>query len=113
MQITGMQLNRKTCAALVGCALFLSTAVAAAQDFSPERIRAGAALFSRNCSPCHGTRMRDPEAAFDLRTFPPEQHERFVNSVTHGKNQMPPWGDLIKPDEIESLWAYVMKGEPK
>jgi mono/diheme cytochrome c family protein len=88
-------------------------AVAAAEDFPPERIRAGAAMFSRNCSPCHGTRMQNPEAAFDLKTFPPEQHERFVNSVTHGKNQMPPWGDLLKPDDIEALWAYVMAGEPR
>lgn len=108
-----MQWKFVTRAALTGCALFLSIAVAAAEDFSLARIKAGASLFSRNCSPCHGTRMQNPEAAFDLRTFPPEQHERFVNSVTHGKNQMPPWGDLLTPDEIESLWAYVMKGEPR
>jgi mono/diheme cytochrome c family protein len=24
---------------------------------------------------------------------------------------MPPWGDLLKPDEIEALWAYVTAGE--
>ena len=98
---------------LLGCALFLFGATAAAQDFPPERIRAGAAIFSRNCSPCHGTRMQNPESAFDLRKFPPDQYERFVSSVTHGKNQMPPWGDLLSAEEIESLWAYVMAGEPK
>jgi mono/diheme cytochrome c family protein len=92
--------------------LFLLDA-ASAEDFAPERIRAGAAIFSRNCSPCHGTRMQNPESAFDLRTFPSDQHERFVSSVTHGKNQMPPWGDLLDAAEIESLWAYVMAGEPK
>jgi mono/diheme cytochrome c family protein len=87
--------------------------VAAAQDisFPPEQIAAGASLFSRNCSPCHGTRMRDPESAFDLRQFPREQHERFVNSVTRGKNQMPPWGDILAPQDIEALWAYVVAGE--
>ncbi len=104
-------------AALTGCALFLfaaaSFAAARAEDFPPERIKQGADLFARNCSPCHGTRMQNPEAAFDLKTFPPGQHERFVNSVTNGKNQMPPWGDLLKPDDIESLWAYVMAGEGK
>jgi mono/diheme cytochrome c family protein len=101
------------CAALVGCAFFLFGATASAEDFSPERIRAGAAIFSRNCSPCHGSRMQNPESAFDLRKFPPDQHERFVSSVTRGKNQMPPWGDLLNAGEVESLWAYVIAGEPK
>jgi mono/diheme cytochrome c family protein len=32
--------------------------------------------------------------------------------VTRGKNQMPPWGDLLKPQEVEALWAYVVAGEP-
>ena len=43
--------------------------------------------------------------------FPRDQRERFINSVTRGKNQMPPWGDLLKPEEIEALWAYVVTGE--
>jgi len=100
-------------AATIGCGLLLFGSTATAQDFPPERIRAGAAIFSRNCSPCHGTRMQNPESAFDLRKFPPDQHERFVSSVTRGKNQMPPWGDLLDAAEIESLWAYVIAGEPK
>jgi|SRR6266850_1208703 mono/diheme cytochrome c family protein len=94
-------------------AIVLASTAVIAEDFPPERIRAGAAIFSRNCSPCHGTRMQNPESAFDLREFPPDQHERFVSSVTRGQNQMPPWGDLLKPEEIEALWAYVMAGEPR
>jgi len=94
-------------------AIVLASTTAIAEEFPPERIRAGAAIFSRNCSPCHGTRMQNPESAFDLREFPPDQRERFVSSVTRGKNQMPPWGDLLKPEEIEALWAYVMAGEPR
>lgn len=52
-----------------------------------------------------------PEGVFDLRKFPRDQHDRFINSVTKGKNSMPPWGGLFKPEEIESLWAYVVAGE--
>jgi mono/diheme cytochrome c family protein len=55
--------------------------------------------------------MLDPQGAFDLRTFPRDDKSRFVTSVTKGKNQMPPWGDLLKPDDIEALWAYVTAGE--
>src|ERR1700676_485462 len=93
-----------------------ATATAPAQKspphkFSAKQISGGAAIFARNCSPCHGAHMAEPEGAFDLRTFPRDQHSRFVNSVTNGKNSMPPWGGLLKPAEIEELWAYVMAGE--
>jgi len=96
---------------MAAIALWCATAAARAQDFLPEQIKAGAEIFERNCSPCHGPRMRDPESAFDLRKFPLNQHDRFVNSVTRGKNQMPPWGDMLKADEVEALWAYVTTGE--
>lgn len=99
-----------------GCALAIACATASAQTsppqkFSVKQVRAGAAIFARDCSPCHGAHMADPEGAFDLRTFPRDQHSRFVDSVTNGKNSMPPWGGLLKPEEIEALWAYVVTGE--
>jgi mono/diheme cytochrome c family protein len=97
----------------IAAAALLWCAPAAAQNPSPQQIATGADIFARNCSPCHGPRMQDPESAFDLRKFPPDEHDRFVRSVTNGKNQMPPWGDLLKRDDIEALWAYVTMGEKK
>jgi|SRR5690349_415631 mono/diheme cytochrome c family protein len=94
-------------------ALAASAAAQDTQSFSPEQVKKGAALYSQHCSACHGPRMADPEGAFDLRTFPHDQHGRFVTSVTNGKNNMPPWGGLLKPDDVESLWAYVVTGEKK
>jgi mono/diheme cytochrome c family protein len=94
-------------------ALALWCATAAAQAQTQEQIATGSEIFARNCSPCHGARMQDPEGAFDLRKFPPTEHDRFVRSVTNGKNQMPAWGDLLKGDDIEALWAYVTLGEKK
>ena len=81
-----------------------------ARDFATEQLKTGAEIYGRNCSPCHGARMLDPQGASDLRKFPRGERERFINSVTRGKNQMPPWGDLLKPDEVEALWAYVAAG---
>jgi mono/diheme cytochrome c family protein len=100
----------------IGCVFAFVCAAASAQKsrphkFSAKQITAGAAIFARNCSPCHGAHMADPQGAFDLRTFPHDQHSRFVSSVTNGKNSMPPWGGLLKPEEIEDLWAYVVAGE--
>ena len=97
----------------VTTAVALACATAAAQN--PEGAiappaEAGARLYATNCSPCHGTRMQDAESAFDLRKFPRDQRERFVNSIMRGKNQMPAWGELFKPDELDALWAYVSRG---
>jgi mono/diheme cytochrome c family protein len=80
------------------------------EPFSPEQIRQGAETFAVFCSPCHGERMSSPEF-FNLKTFPPDQHSRFVNSVTNGKNAMPPWRGQLKPEDIEALWSYVVAGE--
>lgn len=90
-------------------ALVLACSPAAAQ--TPEQVKAGAEIYERNCSPCHGARMMDPQGASDLRKFPHDQRERFLNSVTKGKNQMPPWGGLLGPEDVEALWAYVVSAE--
>src|SRR5215813_4526397 len=104
-------LMQQTMLALAIGFCLLAPPVRAEEGFSKEQIAAGAELYATNCSPCHGARMLDPEGAFNLRKFPPDQHDRFVNSVTRGKNQMPPWGDFFKPAQIEALWAYVVAGE--
>ena len=81
--------------------------------FPEERVRIGAEIYSQNCAPCHGPRMMDSQVPVDLRKFPPAEKTRFLDSVTKGKNQMPPWGDLFKAEEIEALWAYVIAGEKR
>ena len=104
----------KTVVLAVSVTLAALTALALAQatgQFPEEQIKRGSAIYSQNCSPCHGPRMMDPQGPFDLRKFPPDEKNRFVTSVVKGKNQMPPWGDLFKADEIDALWAYVMAGE--
>lgn len=95
-------------------ALLAQTAVAAeSSSFKPEDVKKGADLYARHCAACHGPRMADPDGAFDLRTFPRDEHSRFIRSVTNGKNSMPPWGSLLNPQEVETLWAYVVAGEKK
>ena len=99
--------------------LTLACAGAAAQDpadksFSPQLIRKGADLYEPHCSTCHGIRLVNPEwAPVDLRKFPLAERARFIDTVTHGVRGMPPWGDLLKPEDIEALWAYVVAGERK
>jgi mono/diheme cytochrome c family protein len=92
-------------------AISLAIGPAAAQDASPDR---GAALYRQFCARCHGPNMVNPGvASTDLRQFPAEQPERFFQSVAKGKRNMPAWGNTLKPDEVQALWAYVLtRGKP-
>jgi len=109
-------MNRYTATALFSLALAgpVGPAVAgdgggtAAADLSAE----GRSIYVRQCSRCHGyNMMNNGLAAFDLRTFPKNDYDRFVAAVTKGKApKMPPWGDVLSSGEIEALWAYVRTG---
>src|SRR5437879_13244838 len=79
-----------------------------ARTFTPEQLKTGAEIYARNCSPCHGARMLDPQGASDLRKFPRGERERFINSVMSGKNQLPAWCDLLKPEDVKATWAGVV-----
>ncbi len=70
----------------------------------------GKGLYAHYCSHCHGFNMINPgTVTFDLRRFPHDQKDRFVFSVTNGKNgRMPPWGGVLNRDDIDALWAYVL-----
>ena len=101
---------RKALAAAAVAASALNANAADAPEVTPERAKRGGALYAQHCAPCHGPRMQGGDA-FDLRKFPLDEHERFVRSVTRGKSAMPPWGDLLKPDDVLDLWSYVSIGE--
>ena len=57
--------------------------------FPPKQIEAGAEIYATNCATCHGNRMKNPPWAIDLATVPKNDHRRFVESVTNGRNNMP------------------------
>ena len=101
-------------AAAVLSAAVLSPAFAQDSSFTPEQIAAGAKIYAENCSVCHGPNMVEPGGGFfDLRTFPPAQRARFMNSVSNGKNSMPPWKSVLSQEQIGNLFAYVVAGEKK
>jgi len=45
----------------------------------------------------------------DLRPAQAAQDERarFENSVTNGKNQMPPWKGVLDSGQLDAIWAYI------
>lgn len=74
-----------------------------------ELQKEGRTIYARQCSRCHGFNMNNNGLlGYDLRKFPKEARDRFVDSVRHGKPpKMPPWGDVLSADEIEALWVYI------
>ena len=108
------RLSQKVVAVLL--AAFGAVTPGQAQDtkeaFTAEQVSRGAKLYAQNCEVCHGSKMVETGGGFfDLRTFPKHQRSRFINSVSNGKNSMPPWKSLLSQEEIGDLWSYVVTGE--
>jgi mono/diheme cytochrome c family protein len=74
----------------------------------PVVVEKGRGMYRDYCQKCHGLNMVSPGGGFfDLRTFPHDDKARFVNSVTNGKRAMPAWGPILKPADIDTVWAYI------
>jgi mono/diheme cytochrome c family protein len=70
----------------------------------------GRQTYNTYCVLCHGSNLINSGSnAPDLRKFPLGQKSRFVTSVAKGKGQgkMPAWGDILSPEQIDKIWAYV------
>jgi mono/diheme cytochrome c family protein len=83
----------------------LMTAPAIAQDRA--KVEAGAEVYDMHCATCHGERLRNTGAAFDLLQLKPNERARFDEAVKDGKGQMPPWAGVLSADEIDQIWAYI------
>jgi mono/diheme cytochrome c family protein len=88
------------------------TAAVEPEQVDAQMVAKGKTLYAHHCAHCHGFNMVNPgTVTYDLRQFPRDDKARFVHSVTNGKNgRMPQWGDLLRRDEIDDLWAYVKTG---
>ena len=69
----------------------------------------GEQVYENYCVNCHGEGLHNTSGGvtFDLRKLRPDEHDRFINSVTNGKNQMPPWKGVLDRDKMEAVWAYI------
>ena len=100
-------------AAAVMAAVCLPSGSALAQlPAAHERVeptpQAGRKVYTSFCARCHGINLVVGRSAyFDLRTFPADDKARFLDSVTNGKRQMPAWGGIVRPDQMEAIWAYI------
>lgn len=100
------------CVSLSACAVQApaqDSRSAAAADFERGRLQ-----FERTCAQCHGRNMvNSGVTVYDLRRFPLDQPDRFVQSVTRGKGNMPSFGETLDPEQVRVLWVFVSRrGRP-
>lgn len=76
-----------------------------AEDAAAE----GERIYVDYCANCHGEQLQNNSGGltFDLRRLKSDEYPRFVNSVSNGKNKMPPWKGVLTETQIKDLWAYI------
>jgi mono/diheme cytochrome c family protein len=80
-------------------------AQAAAQEAPADN---GERIYEKYCANCHRDDLQNNSGvAFDLRRLKADEHPRFVDSVTHGKQAMPSWQGVLNTEQIDALWTYI------
>ena len=92
-------------ALIAGSAGLLSVQAALGQD--EKQVEAGEAVYNDYCQTCHGANLVNSGQTFDLRKLRKDERGRFENSVTNGKNQMPPWKGVLDSEQLDAIWAYI------
>jgi len=81
---------------------------------TPETIAQGRVTFSKNCSICHSNLPRAPLPS--LLRMSKGAHDAFDEIVLRGllvANGMPRWDDLMSPDEVKAIHAYLIDAQRK
>jgi mono/diheme cytochrome c family protein len=100
----------------IGLASFLALP---ADDFAGDARSVTAAaypveIFTANCAKCHGTDGRAKTAkgkrlhATDFTTDWNTDETRGIHIITNGKDDMPSFKKTLSPDEIRSVFHYVV-----
>ena len=94
--------------ALTGLAHAQTSTPAKGPVFTPQAVDQGRDQYHRTCAQCHGRNMVNAgTTVYDLRRFPQDQPDRFVQSVINGKGNMPSFKDALDMQAVQALWAYV------
>jgi alcohol dehydrogenase (cytochrome c) len=82
-------------------------AAAPGQPARAPEIQKGKESYTTACVVCHGINGKGGTHGGPAFT-PGLTREAIVNVVSHGRNDMPPFGGAFSPDQIQDLSAYVL-----
>jgi mono/diheme cytochrome c family protein len=67
----------------------------------------GEDLYAEHCAACHGDRVVSTGAVPDLRSYGPNDREKFDKMMAEGRGQMPSWEGVLSPSEQDDIWNYI------
>ena len=104
-----MQSLRWCAGASIAFGVSLLSAAASAQDAMSDKakLEAGEMVYNNYCAVCHGDRLVSTGQFPNLRRLTANDRAKFGTMVRNGRNQMPPWKDVLSDAEIDQLWAYI------
>jgi mono/diheme cytochrome c family protein len=95
-------------------ALFWLLPVACAEEAVPDKtvqdlakIEAGETVYNTYCAVCHGDNLVSTGQFPNLRRLTAKDREKFDSTVRNGRNQMPPWKDVVSDPQLDQLWSYI------
>jgi quinoprotein glucose dehydrogenase len=85
----------------------LSHAMAVAQiNATPADLAKGQAGFAANCSGCHGA---DGKGGAGPNITGRNDFDNIKQAITGGRGEMPPFGAVLQPADIDAIAKYVVK----
>jgi mono/diheme cytochrome c family protein len=85
--------------------VMLSAAAAGAQDAMADKptVEAGETVYNTCCAVCHGDGLMSTGQFPNLRRLTANDRAKFDTTVRNGRNQIPPWKDVLSNTEIDEV----------
>ncbi len=93
----------------LGSVIWLMPAASAQEKTAADKakITAGETVYNTNCAICHGDNLVSSGQFPNLRRLTADDRAKFDTTVRNGRNQMPPWKDVLSDAEIDQIWHYI------
>jgi mono/diheme cytochrome c family protein len=98
----------------LGSVLWLMSIVSAQEAAAPDKtvqdlakIEAGETVYNTYCAVCHGDNLVSTGQFPNLRRLTGKDREKFETTVRNGRNQMPPWKDVLSDAQLDQAWSYI------